>query len=113
MDGKRTNSLTSPRPEQHSVLMFIIERIKDALMQKELKPGDFLPSEAELAKSLGVSKPSVREAIKMLQAMGIVEVKRGQRTRIRENLEGETINPLIFQFITDLKEVRFHPVYPV
>jgi GntR family transcriptional repressor for pyruvate dehydrogenase complex len=33
--------------------------------------------------------------------MGIVEVKRGQRTRIRENLEGEIINPLIFQFIVE------------
>ena len=101
MNGKPANFLGSPRPEQESVLMFIIDRIKDAVINKELQPGDFLPSEADLAKSFGVSKPSVREAIKVLQAMGIVEVKRGQRTKIREDLEGEIINPLIFQFILD------------
>ena len=62
---------------------------------------DYDLTEAELTQSLGVSKTSVREAIKMLQAMGIVEVKRGQRTRIREHIEDDAINPLMFQLLVE------------
>src|SRR4030042_755321 len=63
---------------QDSVVSRAIARIKDALLRKDLRPGDYLPSETELTKTLGIGKSSVREAVKMLQAMGVVEVRRGQ-----------------------------------
>lgn len=98
--SRQIRSLAAPR-QQESVVIFVIERIKEALMKKELQPGDYLPSEAELTQSLGISKTSVREAIKMLQAMGIVDVRRGQRTRIREHIEDDAINPMMFQLLVE------------
>lgn len=120
MEGKQIRALSSPR-QQDSVVIFVLERIKEALMKKELQAGDYLPSEAELTQSLGVSKTSVREAIKMLQAMGIVEVKRGQRTRIREHPGEGAINTMLFQLIAengatkDIVDFRmmFEPVYTI
>ena len=104
-----------------SVVLLVIERIKEALVHKELRPGEYLPSEEALARSLGVGKSSVREAIKMLQAMGVVEVRRGQGTLIREHLGDDIINPLIFQLIMeggridDVVDIRmmFEPAYTI
>ena len=100
MEEKQIRSLASPR-QQDSVVIFVIERIKEALLNKELQPGDYLPSEAEMTQSLGVSKTGVREAVKMLQAMGIVEVRRGKKTRIREHPEEDFINPMLFRLIIE------------
>jgi len=60
-----THLLATPL-KKGSVVSLVMERIKEAILNKELKPGDYLPSEAELTKNLAVSKSSVREAIKML-----------------------------------------------
>ena len=54
-----------------SLSKMVMESIKEVLIQKTLKPGDRLPTETELCESLGVGKSSVREAIKMLEVLGI------------------------------------------
>ena len=64
-------------------------------------PGDYLPSETELAKNLGVGKSSVREAVKMLEAMGVVEVKQGNGTIISDHPDRNSVNSLIFQLILE------------
>jgi len=84
----------------------VLERIKEALITKEIKPGDYLPSEAELAKGFGVGKSSVREAIKMLEAMGIVEIKRGQGTMICNQPSNNTVDSLLFQFLIQKAEIQ-------
>jgi GntR family transcriptional repressor for pyruvate dehydrogenase complex len=104
-----------------SVVSLAIARIKDALVRKDLKPGDYLPSETELTKTLGIGKSSVREAVKMLQAMGVVEVRRGQGTVVRRHPGPDTISPLVFQLLIeagypdDLIELRlmFEPAFSV
>ncbi len=55
----------------------IVEQVRAALFRGELKPGDMIGSETDLARKLGVSRVPVRDAFKTLQAMGIVEVKMG------------------------------------
>jgi GntR family transcriptional repressor for pyruvate dehydrogenase complex len=96
------SSLSLEKPvQQQSVVSLVIERIKEALVNKELKPGDFLPSETELVKNLGVGKTTVREAVKMLQAMGIVEVRRGQGTVIRQHPGEDFIHSMIFHLLLE------------
>lgn len=56
----------------------IAQQILDLLSTEELKPGDRLPSERDLAGLLGVSRPSVREAVKTLEAQGRLRVQHGQ-----------------------------------
>ncbi|WP_234272325.1 FadR/GntR family transcriptional regulator [Billgrantia zhangzhouensis] len=105
--------------ERSSVAMQLLERIKSALIRGELKPGDYLPSESELTHSLGIGKSSVREAIKMLQAIGIVEVRRGQGTMIRREPGDPIVDPMAFGMILargmtrDVLEFRrmFEPAY--
>jgi GntR family transcriptional regulator, transcriptional repressor for pyruvate dehydrogenase complex len=104
-----------------SVASVVLTRIKEALLRRTLKPGDFLPSETELTKTFGVSKSSVREAVKMLQAMGVVEVRRGQGTLVQAHPGAAYISPMIFQLIMesgypeDLVELRlmFEPAFTV
>lgn len=77
----------------------VVEKIKDGIIRGALKPGEFLPPEAQLADSLGVGKSSVREAIKMLEALGVVEVCKGQGSRIRTDMGDSLMNPLVFQLL--------------
>ena len=57
----------------------IVAQIKDALFAGDLKTGDVLGSEADLAKLFGVSRMSVRDALRSLEAMGIVDIRMGAK----------------------------------
>jgi DNA-binding FadR family transcriptional regulator len=62
----------------------IVEQIKGLIEGSEYRPGAKLPPERELAYLLGVSRPSVREAMIMLEAAGLVEVRNGSGTYVRQ-----------------------------
>lgn len=81
----------------------IIVQLSQAIIEGDFKPGDKLPSEAELCEQLGVGRNSLREAIRMLNAMGVVETKRGQGTFLRETISHDVFNPLIFRLILEPK----------
>ena len=55
----------------------IVEQIRDTIISGRLKPGDRLPSEKDLSVEFGVSKASLREAFRALEALGMLEVKQG------------------------------------
>lgn len=56
----------------------ILRQVEELLTSGRLRPGDRLPPERGLAEQLGVSRPSVREALKVLEALGVVETTGGQ-----------------------------------
>lgn len=72
----------------------IVNQIKQLISKGELKPGDRIPSERELAAMLGVSRPSVREAIMVLDAMGFLEARQGGGTYVRALTESSIMDPL-------------------
>lgn len=55
----------------------IITHIREAISSGKLHPGDRLPPEVDLARSLGVSRPTVREALKVLEALNVLESSTG------------------------------------
>lgn len=55
----------------------IVTQIEDAISAGQLKPGDRLPSERVLCERFGVSRPTLREALRALEATGLVEVRLG------------------------------------
>ncbi|MCL4459445.1 MAG: FadR family transcriptional regulator [Chloroflexi bacterium] len=64
-------------------------QIRDLIASGQLQPGDRLPPERELAEYFGVSRASVREAMRTLELLGLVESKHGDGTFIREgSIEG-------------------------
>lgn len=99
----------------------VIEQISNAVINHDLNPGDRLPSEQELVEMFQVGKSSVREAIKVLQAVGVVEVRRGEGTFICKESQEDAFNPTMFQMMIapssfeKLLELRtiFEPAYTV
>ncbi len=72
----------------------IVEQIKELISQGELRPGERIPSERDLATMLGVSRPSVREAIMVLEAMGFVDSRQGGGTYVRSLTQSSLADPL-------------------
>ena len=66
----------------------------EALILQKLHPGDKLPAERELAEMLGVSRSSIRDAIRRLELMGLVEPRQGAGTVVREISPDALVNPL-------------------
>jgi DNA-binding FadR family transcriptional regulator len=62
----------------------IRDYIKQYIIEHNLKPGDSLPPEGQLVEDLGVGRSSVREAVKSLQSVGIVDVRQGNGLYVRE-----------------------------
>src|ERR1700682_2460776 len=65
----------------------------ERLILKKLRPGDKLPSERELAEMLKVSRSSIRDAIRGLELMGLVEPRQGAGTIVREISADTVVNP--------------------
>src|SRR5690349_1531994 len=59
-----------------------IIRIRDMIISGELRPGDRLPPEKELGERLGVSRNSLREAVKALEVIRVLDVRRGDGTYV-------------------------------
>jgi GntR family transcriptional repressor for pyruvate dehydrogenase complex len=55
----------------------VMAQIEERILDGRLKAGDHLPSERELAVMLGVSRPSLRESLRVLEALGVVDIRRG------------------------------------
>ncbi len=69
---------------RRSVPEDVFEQIVAEVLSGEMQPGQTLPSERRLAEVLGVSRPAVREAIKRVSAAGLVEVRQGDATTVRD-----------------------------
>jgi len=62
----------------------VSRQIKELIIQKKLNDGDKLPSQRELAAHLRVGRPSIREALHKLEALGIVRVSHGKNTTVEK-----------------------------
>ena len=93
---------------QESLVNEIIIQLSQAILEGDFKPGDKLLSEAQLCEKLGVGRNSLREAIKMLNAIGVLETKRGQGTFLAKEISHDVFNPLIFKSkcAKDIYELR-------
>jgi DNA-binding FadR family transcriptional regulator len=69
---------------RRSVPEDVFEQIVAEVLSGDMAPGAALPSERRLAEVLGVSRPAVREAIKRLTEAGLVEVRQGDATTVRD-----------------------------
>ncbi|WP_059020272.1 FadR/GntR family transcriptional regulator [Mycobacterium sp. M26] len=70
--------------QRKSVPEEVVEQIIADVLSGEMQPGDVLPSERQLAELLGVSRPAVREALRGVLAAGLIEVRQGDATTVRD-----------------------------
>lgn len=75
----------------------VTDQIKDHILTNRLHPGDSLPTEAELCSILGVSRSSIREAIRTLAALDIVEVRHGYGTYVGALSLAPLVEGLVFR----------------
>ncbi len=90
----------------------VFEHIQEMVMSGELSPGDRLPSERDMSEMFKVSRNSVREALKALEILGILECRQGGGNYIKCDISAGIIEPLSILFklhkgrFTDLLEAR-------
>lgn len=82
-----------------SMVQIVIDRITGAIIDGELKPGDKIPTENELCELFNVSKSTVREAVRILVAYGVLEIKRAEGTYVCNAISPQVISPAIYQII--------------
>ena len=77
----------------------IIDAFTQQLVQGKLRPGDQIPTEVELSEKFGVARNTTREAIKILVAMGVLEIRRPVGTFVCEGFTEPMISPLLYGII--------------
>jgi len=81
------------------------ERVKAHILHEGLKPGAKLPSETQLAKALGVSRTAVREALRGLEATGMIETRHGVGRRVKAFGFGPIADHLAYSLTVDLGSI--------
>lgn len=99
--------------KSESVVQRVVNCLTDAMVSRQLKPGDKLPTELELASTLGVARTSVREATKILTYLGVLEGRRSEGTFVCSGFRESMIDPMVYGIILgqddssqDLMELR-------
>ena len=106
-DGSGVDYL--PKKNQMTKCDYVVEQLKESIISGEFKSGDQLPPEGALCEKFGVSRITVREALKELNMMGLVEIKQGKGTFVKTVDLGLFMKPL-FQLI-DFEEIDVEAIY--
>lgn len=95
----------SPRP----IYLQIIDEVKRAVARQELRPGDRVPSQREMAQMLRVNPNTVQRAFREMEAMGLLETVRGEGTFVRSDpgllrrLRTEMAEAAVRQFVQEVQ----------
>lgn len=81
------------RPAITRISDAIAAELETRILEGSLKPGDRLPAERDLAAELGVSRPSLREAIQHLASKGLLATRHGGGTVVTDRLEAPFVDP--------------------
>lgn len=100
LNDKRQESLLDPMNSK-SIVDQITTRITNAIINGELLPGQRIPTETELCESMQVGRNSVREAIKALVAMGVLNIRRAEGTFVAEGFSDRMLDPMVYGLILE------------
>ncbi|MDR1539832.1 MAG: GntR family transcriptional regulator [Clostridiales bacterium] len=95
-----------PLKQKSKLSQQVLENIKNALMAGDLHPGDKLPSLTELASQMNVGISSVREAVKMLEALDVLVSRQGEGTFVSGGLSEGAFNAQSLQLILMPRSVK-------
>jgi GntR family transcriptional regulator, transcriptional repressor for pyruvate dehydrogenase complex len=85
------------------VYIGIVHQLREMISKDGLQPGDKIPSERELSERLNVGRSSVREALRALELLGLIETKRGEGTFLRDFRDHHLIDLLGMFILQDHK----------
>ena len=102
MAQSKTNTPILSRSLQNkSIVSRIVNQITDAIINGELKPGDKLPTETSLCATFEVGRNSIREAIKILEAYGVVYIKRPDGTFVNDRYSQKMLDPMLYGILLE------------
>lgn len=93
-DIRNIQTATKSLPEQAA------EQIRELIIERRLQAGDKLPNEFELMERLHVGRGTIREAVKILVASNVLEIRRGRGTYVAQHT-GQVKDPLGLAFVAD------------
>ena len=79
----------------------IANQLLTMIREGEFKAGDQLPGERELAESLGVNRTTLREALRVLELMRVVEKRPGEGVFVRDLEKESSVETLVFRFLVE------------
>jgi DNA-binding FadR family transcriptional regulator len=91
--------LTGEKRSPQSAVQYLLDSFNHELLSGSLRPGDQIPTEVELSEQFGVSRNTVREGVKILVAMGVLEIRRPVGTFVCEGFTEPMISPLLYGVI--------------
>ena len=94
-----TSGVLNNQRNKESARDHVFNTVISAISSGELGPGDRLPSELELSQSLGVGRNTVREAVKILEAYGVVAIRRPEGTFVSDSYSQKMLNPMLYGFL--------------
>lgn len=95
--------------EKFIIIDQVIEEITKMIEKGYLKPGDSLPGERVLSEKLGISRTSLRQALKALNVIGVLEISTGKKTFIKNSFSDILTNP--FRFIKAIHSIKLKEVF--
>lgn len=95
-------------PQAPPAALSVEDLVKQYIVTHALEPGDPLPTENELCAALGVSRSRVREAMKTLSALDIVEVRRGFGTYVGRMRLTALVESLVFRGMLEARSKKRH-----
>ena len=81
------------------------DSLKNYILENNLKPGDPLPAETELARQLGISRNSLRESAKALESVGILETRQGSGLFVKEFSFEPLLENMSYGLLFDLRQL--------
>lgn len=96
---KKVSARLFASTRKKSTIDRVVEKFKQLLRDGELRPGDRIPNETQLAKSFGTSRGSIREAVKMLVSFGVLQVKWGDGTYVSSSISESAFDHRLFQLL--------------
>jgi GntR family transcriptional repressor for pyruvate dehydrogenase complex len=96
-------------PPRETVCEAVIEQIKSGVRSNRYTPGSRLPSERALAEQLGISRPTIREALRTLTVLGVVEARQGSGTQLSPS--SANVLKSSFEFLMLLDQPTVYALY--
>lgn len=102
---KESNKVKLGSVKRNTLSRQVLEQIAELLISGELKPGDKLPTEAELMEMLAVSRPILREALISLETLGVIKRKTREGTYFSEKIGSDPFRIMLALSIGDLNSI--------
>ncbi|AIG64670.1 hypothetical protein CATYP_08970 [Corynebacterium atypicum] len=113
MDSRKSRPRATLRSRRPSAAALVVREIKNYIRTRNLAPGSPLPSELDLCAELGCSRSSIREAVRTLASLDIVEVRHGYGTFVSDMSLDPLVEGMVFRTICNTDRSVDHLRYVI